>query len=236
VTPDPTFLYLSPTQWIACTTVVLAVIATIQACIYAAMHRTNKDIERAYVTMSHRPPGLNIVKADPAQVLFGADTRGCGIVIEIKNYGRTPARITDALIKFLPVPEGETLPNEPDYSDPLPREQTGFFLVAGDFFMFQGGYLIQNWNRVRSLKDVTLYVFGYVDYLDKFDRRHRAGYGRVFDPALDNPTMYEGNVLPADRSNLGFISNANYNYDRERKNGEGKDWKQPGRSRATSEG
>jgi hypothetical protein len=185
---------------------------------------TNKEIERAYVTMSHRPPGLSVEQPGAAGVLFGPDVRGCGFVIEIKNHGRTPARITDALIKFLPLPTGEHLPEQPNYDDALPREQAKFFLVAGDLFIFQGGYLIEGWASVRSLKTVTLYVYGYVDYIDKFGRRHRAGYGRVFDPALDNPSMYEGNVLPADRSNLGFISNANYNYDRERKKGEGNDW------------
>ena len=46
--------------------------------------------ERAYVTMSHKPPGLDLT----AQLGYA------GFTIKIKNYGRTPATVKDVLLQF----------------------------------------------------------------------------------------------------------------------------------------
>ena len=59
-----------------------------------------------------------------------------------------------------------------------------------------------------------LHYVAYVDYIDKFGIRHRSGYGRTYNPA---PVGFGGH-------NLIFITQHGYNYDRERKEGEGNDW------------
>ena len=47
-----------------------------------------------------------------------------------------------------------------------------------------------------------LYLFGYVDYVDIFDKPHRAGYARVYDLSRRKTT-----------NNLGIVPNNFYNYD-----------------------
>ena len=56
-----------------------------------------------------------------------------------------------------------------------------------------------------------LCLLGYVDYMDAFEQRHRFGYARQFVPNTRE-------------NNLVFITKPGYNYDRERKHGEGNDW------------
>jgi hypothetical protein len=58
-----------------------------------------------------------------------------------------------------------------------------------------------------------LYIIGYVDYIDAFDRHWRGGYPRVYDPVRNGTD-----------NNLTFVPAAGYNYDRARKPGEGRDW------------
>jgi hypothetical protein len=79
---------------------------------------------------------------------------------------------------------------------------------------------------------LKLYVFGYADYIDKFNCRHRCGYARVYDPSVDNFADYleKGGLNKeawANRNNLRFVTEPNYNYDHERKKSEGKDWNEP---------
>ena len=49
-----------------------------------------RQVERAYVKMSHKAPGI----------LFGSDWR-VDISVDVKNFGRTPARITDVLLSTM---------------------------------------------------------------------------------------------------------------------------------------
>jgi hypothetical protein len=54
-----------------------------------------------------------------------------------------------------------------------------------------------------------MWLYGYVDYVDCFNQRHRAGYAREYDPATGT---------------LIFATQPGYNYDRLRIKGEGSDW------------
>jgi hypothetical protein len=36
-----------------------------------------------------------------------------------------------------------------------------------------------------------LYLIGYVDYTDQFKKRHRAGYARIYRPAIDDGGSYK---------------------------------------------
>lgn len=55
--------------------------------------------ERAYVKMSHAPPGLRKAEDQPGIYV---------IEVVVSNFGRTPAIVTDALIKKLPLPWSAT--------------------------------------------------------------------------------------------------------------------------------
>jgi hypothetical protein len=176
--------------------------------------------ERAYVKISHLPPGLSFESGD--------GTVFASINLEIKNHGRTPARITKVRIKsrhFLPA---DPMPVEADYGDAIDPNATEQFLVTGDYF-YSGGTLPldRGYYDLISRGIEILWVYGYVDYIDIFGQRHRAGYARYFDPSLDNQSRYRTEEEFLKRSNLPFVGRRGYNYDRKRirgRKGEGEDW------------
>jgi hypothetical protein len=175
-------------------------------------------VQRAYVRMSHTPPGLRI------------DEKVVHVEMGIKNFGQTPAMVTDVLLKLKDFPTGTPLPDQPDYSVPRKEKAERGFLVAGDEFFIRQPFDIsdslrqelEKWqglaSRVSSPQEigvrpkptVNVYLYGYVDYIDKFGDRQRAGYARFYHPFDDN--------------NLIFTGRDRYNYDRTRRRGEGDDW------------
>ncbi len=84
----------------------------------------NRSVQRAYVKMSHTPPGIE-VKGDTGLIYIN---------MGIKNYGNTPAEVTDIFFKPAVIsPKHAPLPKDPDYSG----DRTVFpkaFLVAQDEF------------------------------------------------------------------------------------------------------
>ena len=178
--------------------------------------------ERAYVKMSHLPPGL----------IFGPEARAYWIAIRIENFGRTPARITATVIKTQYFPPGESPPSLPDYSRGV-EQLGGAFMVPHD----NVGQTISGMFGSSRIEEAVIeeavragrgrwLVFGYVDYIDKFGKRHRAGYAREYNKELDDPSRYSAEDYPK-RSNLSFVVEPDYNYDRERQRGEGEDWDVP---------
>lgn len=159
--------------------------------------------ERAYVKMSHAQPGINFQDGGGAFV----------VVIGVKNFGRTPAYVTDALIKHLILPITEPLPNFPDYKR-TERDRTpvkGFLVTNDEIFLRLLFPFGQEHILPISTNSERLYLYGFVDYIDQFGQRHRGGYARVYN-----------NDSPA--NNLDVVSQDRYNYDRPRKKGEGNDW------------
>jgi hypothetical protein len=144
--------------------------------------------------------------------------------IGIKNFGRTPANVTDVLIKALLLPSSQALPEIPDYARER-KDSPKAFLVSGDEFFYTDVVKISA-AEVPQLRNetITLWLYGYVDYIDQFGQRHRGGYARVYSPAFDNRGTYKTDEEFKARSNLLFVSQDGYNYDRTRKKGEGNDW------------
>ena len=158
--------------------------------------------ERAYVTMSHNAPGI-----------FISEDRRVEISVDVKNFGRTPARITDVLLSTMIIERNQTLPSRPIYTLPANKVLPTAFLVAGDNFNAAAPLLILAETQFNNIKtgELQLFVVGYVDYIDQFQGRHRSGYGRRYVP-------------DATGNNLVFIDARGYNYDCLRPPGEGKDW------------
>lgn len=169
--------------------------------------------ERAYVKMSHTEPG----------VLFDQNqtARSCEVTVKVENCGRTPAAVTDVRLNACLREWGAPLPTTPDYGQPYPHGAP--FLVPGDFFFW--GPRTFPLGRIDSpnpyTREIRLCLFGYVDYIDVFDQRHRAGYAREYRAVQGN--------------NLFFISEPGYNYDHQREPDEGNDWDDPA-SPTTSSG
>lgn len=172
-----------------------AVIALFTLALFLAtwrIYRHSVVSERAYVTISHRSPGLVI------------DRGRNEITIEVKNSGRTPAHVSDVFLCWLALPKGQKPPSKPQYPPPpRPVEPTTAFLVANDLFLVWrtfddicGDHL----DKIAS-GDETLWIYGYVDYTDASGQRHRGGYGRQYAPGRTE-------------NNLIFMTRSGYNYDR----------------------
>ena len=203
------------------------------------MLATNKVIERAYVSMSHHPPGLDIDDFIITTAEHPIPSQSVRVNIRIQNNGNTPARITFSLLQVFPdvgVPE-----NDPPYEhdNPLFCATVNAFLAKGDSFTIhrhlmvpaQVITIIRSVGNIESPTPVRFWVFGYVDYIDEFKIHHRAGYGRVYTPLADSHHLpiYQtvGHFDPqlfAQRNNLEFILERGYNYNRERMPNDGNDW------------
>ena len=155
------------------------------------------------------------------------DTGLIYIGIEIKNFGQTPADITNIVLRPIVIsPHNAPLPAQPDYSGDgtlFPKA----FLVSQDWFSIFHVFRIAK-SEIDAIKiwDADLYVIGYVDYIDKFGARHRGGYARKYTYARDDRKAYASDDEFAQRSNLIFVTQDGYNYDRPRIRGEGDDWDQ----------
>ena len=176
--------------------------------------------ERAFVKMSHPAPGI---AREPSTGRFR-------FKIGIKNFGRTPATISDVLLNRLVLPKGSALPGKPPYErqdGPIPKA----FLVAGEEMFYERNYQITPAEMI-AVKDhhYDLYLIGYVDYIDQFGKRHRSGYARVYQPTIDDRGSYGTDAEFDARNNLVFVTHGGYNYDRPRKKGEGNDWNEAARS------
>jgi len=191
-------------DWIAVFTGLTAIIFYKQL---RAMRRTNEHYavtERAYVKMSHRDPGIRWETQNRLNFQ---------ISLQIKNYGRTPAKVTDVVVNFFVAPKGTPIDELPlnIRAKHIPKDTTAF-LVTDDMFLQHLPFNVDDEAERLAVDDgkQQLIVFGYADYIDQFGTRHRAGYGRLYS------TEWENNLIFPDRGP--------FNYDRVRKPGEGIDW------------
>jgi hypothetical protein len=157
-------------------------------------------VERAYVAMSHNPPGL----------VF--QTNAVNVSVQIRNAGRTPANVSGVLLKLQINPGSAKLPPEPDYGGGVNLDSSSGFLVSDKHFNVQTGFVItEEQAREAQSNEARVYLYGYVDYIDVFGARHRAGYARRYLHGMPE-------------NNLIFVAERAYNYDRVRLAGEGDDW------------
>jgi hypothetical protein len=136
----------------------------------------------------------------------------------VTNFGRTPAKVTDTLLKSVLLPAGERLPERPNYSRDRGMPSSKAFLVTNDHFYVGDNFKFENDtpHKLRT-SELWLYVIGYVDYVDAFGDRHRSGYARRYDPDQDQGPIET-------RNNLVLVADSAYTYDRVRGPGEGDDW------------
>jgi hypothetical protein len=174
-----------------------------------------RTIQRAYVKISHPPPGVERLDA----------SGNIWLTISIKNYGQTPATVSDVVLRPLVVPHGEPLPRVPDYSMEIEWPVIRAFLVTNDEFFLSRFCTISTdeMSKVKSLI-FDLYLVGFVDYIDQFRQRHRGGYARQYQQMLDQRSRYATDIEFVKRNNLAVVAQDGYNYDRVRLPGKGGDW------------
>jgi hypothetical protein len=158
---------------------VQAAIYGVQAYIYAGMRADTRSIERAYVDLSHAPPGLQI---DPPQ--GGTQTIHCRIVL--KNHGRTPADILAVSLRLFTHTQ---LHAEPPYAASVPMRYT---VMPGETVNWTNPFTLPV-AEVQQVQANTrmLWIVGYVDYRDRFGKAHRNGYARRYMAQTGNNLVFE---------------------------------------------
>lgn len=196
---------------LAVATIVLVRVGSLQRDTLEDTLATNKDIERAYVAMSHNPPGVVISSGVVTTNENPIPSQDVKVDVRVQNLGNTPANITYTLLQIHIT--NRPLPAEPPYDQTEGRVIRTSLLKTDDFTL-HGKWTIpaENIARINREPRWNLYVLAYIDYIDKFWRRHRVGYARVYDPRA------------TDNNNLPFVTQPNYNYDRPRAKDEGNDW------------
>ena len=188
-------------DWVAIFTGLLVLVTGGLGYLGWGQNQSTRTIERAYVKMSHSGWSLEPLR-EGEEVL---------VTMQVKNFGNTPATTTHYLLTYRLCPQCQQLPDEPDYSKGTVQSIEAF-LVKGDFFTYSEAFSIPT-EEMRSFAGpeptAAFYLVGYVDYVDRFEIRHRAGYARRYDPVSED---------------LVFVTQPGYNYDRRRKKGEGNDW------------
>lgn len=222
------------TYWIAAGTIALGLIAAVQALLFfwqlslmrrgekqaaqvataaadsAAAAKTSADAvmlaERAYVKLSHVAPGVRIKQ----------DANHGEVQIEVKNHGRTPAAVTDVIIDAKLLDHGVPLPQPFPFRTEAREAFPNAFLVPQEAFYVAKIFPLRGDDLINATSGgQRLWVFGHVDYRDTFGRRHRGGYVRIYEAALDDGDK---------KNNLVYMIEGNYNFDRPRMSGEGNDW------------
>lgn len=177
----------------------------------------NKLATRAYVRISSCSPGLALFDNHPIQS-FAVSCK-----LRIHNYGETPAHITDIVIKTCTEETYTPLPADPDYSTNTKFPFSHAFLVRGEsifYYKFPDEISKEIITTVKNGEN-ALYIYGYVDYTDVFENRHRGGFGQRYHPPYDqsDSSKYESDKAFKEPNNLVFLMQDGYNYDRPRKDG-----------------
>jgi hypothetical protein len=187
----------------------LGAVGAIRLAVRRAVRRAIRRIERAYVSISCVPPGL-VIDEPPKDGPEASEPQELRIAIEVTNRGGAPANITAYLLTHH---IGQGLPEDPPYAKARPSSAKAF-LPADHSFRFNCVLALgaKDMAVVRT-GQARLWILGYVDYRDNFQKRYRSGYARRWNPR----SAESGN-------NLVIEAKPRYNYDRERDRGEGNDW------------
>ena len=199
---------IGSTVAIAAFTFFMLVVAILQWWTHVEMHDTNQAIERAYISLSHKLPGVGFQP-------FGPDNEPGDFIdvhlhMVVKNLGNTPARLTGTCVQF--AFNNDPLPRVPVYDDSK-TVLSDQLLLKGDEFITDSHWpmALETVRDLLQTEGRPIYLIGYADYIDQFNIRHRTGWGREF---RRGPT----------ENNLTYFKDIGYNYDRKRKPPEGKDW------------
>jgi len=197
------FVDMSADGWVAVFTGLTAAIFFFQL---LTMRRTNEHFrltERAYAKVSPVAPG---VRWD------GAGKGGFTLTFRIKNFGSTPANVTDVVSNAIAIPKNMIIDSLPGYArHEFPKESKSFLVKNDEFYQHPHNAIDDAERPEVDAGDKRLIVYGYVDYIDQFGCRHRGGFGRQY---LPNAT----------ENNMIFPDTGPFNYDRVRETGEGIDW------------
>jgi hypothetical protein len=160
-----------------------------------------KEAERAYVSIQYRQnsddwPEDFFRQCESAGTVAGEEPLCYHLHLRIANSGQTPAHIEGGGIQTVPFMD-ET-PFTPPVRTPDGRgEISPTFLDARTRYAAKFTYHLTPID-LKALTDSRLWLVGYVDYVDVFGARHRAGFCRRIGPREDS-----GNNVLLDDSTCG---------------------------------
>lgn len=155
--------------------------------------------DRAYMKISHVPPGL--VPVTPLADYLDNQSRTYEIVMDVRNIGKTPAELTRLSFNHIILLSGECLPDVPPYNADIEEGAIKTIMHGTDAIFPSPSFVMSGVDKdAIGAGTKTLYVLGYADYIDHFGTHHRAGYARRYNPR--------------DReNNLFIVTQPGYNYD-----------------------
>ena len=121
----------------------------------------------------------------------------------------------------------DDLPPPGSYILPPGHQQTRVYLVTQDKFNHYVPFTGLDPDALMAVmedEERKLWLYGYVDYRDRFGTRHRGGYMRRYERFDRTAAPDALGHLPERYNNLVFDPTPGFNYDRERERGEGNDW------------
>lgn len=205
---------VDPNWLVAAFTLLLALIA----------YRANQHFrvsERAYVKLSHRPPGLYFEFPARQEVLYHHNrTVWVRCDLRVKNFGKTPSSITTVTIAHKIAAVGKNI-SQPAYNNAIIINSDAFLVCDDEFTQpYRAAITHEEFDAILRGESL-LFLFANVEYTDKFKARHRGTYARryVSENDLTRPvTIRTGEDLPADehnsgRNNLAFINMHGFNSD-----------------------
>lgn len=178
----------------------------------AQQARHFRRTERAYVKISHKSPGLVVDSTVAREDTTGELWVELLAKMKVSNMGNTPATVTAAAFT-LKVSRGD---DEVLYD--VQVAPLNVFLTKGDWVWVPVLVTVPHplyADLVRSplMRRSHATLFGHVDYVDRFEQTHRAGYGRrvgLMGVHQESATCFA----------LDFEEGGSYNYDRELSIGE----------------
>jgi hypothetical protein len=191
--------YIAATIAIALVTLVLAGIARTQAQTAKKSADAIVNAERAWVTASPvelKPPLIYIPTAGDAPTPQARNV----FAVYIKNFGKTPARISRSALVYEKIPSFDRLPTAPNYKNVTVHE--GWIFVPGGepfghlAFLSPDSILTEPEAQAVANKETLLYAYGFVEYRCVFDCAecpHESRFGYVYNfPQGGEPQMLKG--------------------------------------------
>jgi hypothetical protein len=198
------FKRLDPNWVIVLLTIALALLANEDRKLNNRTIAHTIAVERSYVDMSHKPPGIFSIlgggSSDPQSIATMTPKLPLCVSIQVTNHGHTPADITAVVVTCY---VGKSLPDQPPYTD---HTTWGAYFLMPNEGRFVASRVVHSGLRSEDValinsEQLFFWVIGYVDYTDVFNKQHRAGYARRYSPAAHD-------------NNLVSETKPGYNYDK----------------------
>lgn len=185
-------------RWTAISSISTAV-AAILACVaahfaavtYDSTVDTSKKTLRAYVGLQEialKIPSTIKTNYKPLPITAGSVETDF-VVLNIKNYGSTPAKDVTVTSSWKTQPFPYQLPQNFEYPDLKGHLPPSLDLIKSKVVIHPG----QEWKSKIAVHDVSpfidaskqkvmLFLYGHVDYSDIYDQKHRTDFCYVYEP------------------------------------------------------